>query len=180
MNLLKKTRNTSFYIMLFIITIFQATCLFTLIAKADEQYRTSIFIAFGIYILVEYLYFIGARLILKRYGFEVELIAFLLTSIGLTITASVYPDAILKQFIAVVIGIVGFVVLQWFMRELKPRNVEDVIAGISLYRPDPMDFIPQFLENREHPSDISYVTPELAHILDVTFGCIVYQGATRS
>ena len=119
-NLLKKTRNTSFYIMLFIITIFQATCLFTLIAKADEQYRTSIFIAFGIYILVEYLYFIGARLILKRYGFEVELIAFLLTSIGLTITASVYPDAILKQFIAVVIGIVGFVVLQWFMRELKP------------------------------------------------------------
>ena len=67
-----------------------------------------------------------------------------------------------------------------FMKELHPSNVEDIIAGISLYRPGPMDFIPQFLENREHPSDIAYTTPELAHILDVTFGCIVYQGATRS
>lgn len=67
-----------------------------------------------------------------------------------------------------------------FMKELHPTNVEDIIAGISLYRPGPMDFIPQFLENREHPSDIAYTTPELAHILDVTFGCIVYQGATRS
>lgn len=118
--MLEKTKNVNLYIMLFIITLFQLICLFTLLFKAGDEYRFSIFISFALYILVEYLYFIGARLILKRRGFEVELIAFLLTSIGLSITASVYPEGVIKQFIAVVIGIVGFVVLQWFMRELKP------------------------------------------------------------
>lgn len=118
--MLKKTKNVNLYIMLFIITLFQLVCLFTLLFKAEDEHRLDIFISFDLYILVEYLYFIGTRLILKRNGFEVELIAFLLTSIGLTITASVYPEATIKQFIAVVIGIVGFVVLQWFMRELKP------------------------------------------------------------
>ena len=118
--MLKKKKNVNLYIMLFIITLFQLVCLFTLLFKAEDEHRLDIFISFDLYILVEYLYFIGTRLILKRNGFEVELIAFLLTSIGLTITASVYPEATIKQFIAVVIGIVGFVVLQWFMRELKP------------------------------------------------------------
>lgn len=118
--MLKKTKNVNLYIMLFIITLFQLVCLFTLLFKAEDEHRLDIFISFDLYILVEYLYFIGTRLILKRNGFEVELIAFLLTSIGLTITASVYPEATIKQFVAVVIGIVGFVVLQWFMRELKP------------------------------------------------------------
>ena len=118
--MLKKKKNVNLYIMLFIITLFQLVCLFTLLFKAEDEHRLDIFISFVLYILVEYLYFIGTRLILKRNGFEVELIAFLLTSIGLTITASVYPEATIKQFIAVVIGIVGFVVLQWFMRELKP------------------------------------------------------------
>lgn len=118
--MLKKTKNVNLYIMLFIITLFQLVCLSTLLFKAEDEHRLDIFISFDLYILVEYLYFIGTRLILKRTGFEVELIAFLLTSIGLTITASVYPEATIKQFIAVVIGLVGFVVLQWFMRELKP------------------------------------------------------------
>ncbi len=118
--MLQKTKNVNLYIMLFIITLFQLICLFTLLVKAEDEYRFSIFISFALYILVEYAYFVGTRLILKRRGFEVELIAFLLTSIGLSITASVYPEGIVKQFIAVVIGIAGFVVLQWFMRELKP------------------------------------------------------------
>ncbi len=118
--MLKKTRNVNLYIMLFIITLFQLVCLFSLLFKAEDEHKLGIFISFVLYILVEYLYFIGARLILQRKGFEVELIAFLLTSIGLTITASVYPEATIKQFIAAVIGIVGFVALQWFMRELKP------------------------------------------------------------
>ncbi|MBR5246186.1 MAG: FtsW/RodA/SpoVE family cell cycle protein [Clostridia bacterium] len=118
--MLKKTRNVNLYIMLFIITLFQLVCLFTLLFKAEDEHRLNIFVSFALYILVEYLYFIGTRLILKRNGFEVELIAFLLTSVGLTITASVYPEATMKQFIAVVIGIMGFVALQWFMRELKP------------------------------------------------------------
>lgn len=114
-----RVRNVNPYIMLFIITLFQLICVFTLITSSAEEYRTQILITFGVYILVEYAYFIGARLILKRYGFEVELIAFLLTSIGLSITCSVYPDKAIKQLVAVLIGIAGFVALQWIMRDLK-------------------------------------------------------------
>ena len=58
---------------------------------------------------------------------------------------------------------------------LQPQNLEDVIALISLYRPGPMDSIPTYLRNRHQPDKISYKTPQLAHILDVTNGCIVYQ-----
>ena len=58
---------------------------------------------------------------------------------------------------------------------LQPQNLEDVIALISLYRPGPMDSIPTYLRNRHEPEKISYKTPQLAHILDVTNGCIVYQ-----
>lgn len=114
-----KGRNVSLAIMLFVLTLFQLTCLFTLYGKADPQYKTDILITFGVYILVEYIYFIGARLLLKRRGFEIELIAFLLTSIGLSITSSVYPDKSVKQLIAVLIGIGGFVFLQWLLRDLN-------------------------------------------------------------
>ncbi len=62
-----------------------------------------------------------------------------------------------------------------FMKELKPRNIEDVIAGISLYRPGPMDFIPQYIEGKEHPENITYDCPQLEKILSPTYGCIVYQ-----
>ena len=58
---------------------------------------------------------------------------------------------------------------------LKPKNLEDIIALISLYRPGPMDSIPTYLRNRQHPEQVQYKTPQLAHILDVTNGCIVYQ-----
>ncbi|MGX8714759.1 MAG: DNA polymerase III subunit alpha, partial [Lachnospiraceae bacterium] len=62
-----------------------------------------------------------------------------------------------------------------FMKELKPRNLEDVIAGISLYRPGPMDFIPKYLKGKNEPDQITYDTPQLEHILEPTYGCIVYQ-----
>ena len=58
---------------------------------------------------------------------------------------------------------------------MRPKNLEDIIALISLYRPGPMDSIPMYLRNRREPGKISYKTPQLAHILDVTNGCIVYQ-----
>ena len=58
---------------------------------------------------------------------------------------------------------------------LQPQNLEDVIALISLYRPGPMDSIPTYLRNRREPDKVTYKTPQLAHILDVTNGCIVYQ-----
>lgn len=62
-----------------------------------------------------------------------------------------------------------------FMKNLKPTCFEDVVAGISLYRPGPMDSIPKYIENKKNPQNIKYVTPELAPILDVTYGCLVYQ-----
>ena len=62
-----------------------------------------------------------------------------------------------------------------FMKELKPENIEDVIAGISLYRPGPMDFIPKYIEGKNHPEGISYDCPQLEPILSATHGCIVYQ-----
>ncbi|MBO4946308.1 MAG: DNA polymerase III subunit alpha [Lachnospiraceae bacterium] len=62
-----------------------------------------------------------------------------------------------------------------FMTELKPGNLEDVIAGISLYRPGPMDFIPSYIKGKNHPENITYDVPQLEKILAPTYGCIVYQ-----
>ncbi len=62
-----------------------------------------------------------------------------------------------------------------FMKELKPQNLEDIIAGISLYRPGPMDFIPKYIKGKSSQSDIVYSCPELEPILAPTYGCIVYQ-----
>ena len=62
-----------------------------------------------------------------------------------------------------------------FMKELKPHSLEDIIAGISLYRPGPMDFIPQYIRGKNDPSSITYDCPQLEPILKPTYGCIVYQ-----
>ncbi|MGN0328551.1 MAG: DNA polymerase III subunit alpha [Lachnospira sp.] len=62
-----------------------------------------------------------------------------------------------------------------FMKELKPRNLEDLIAGISLYRPGPMDFIPQYIEGKNNQEAVTYDCPQLEPILKPTYGCIVYQ-----
>ena len=62
-----------------------------------------------------------------------------------------------------------------FMKELKPQSLEDIIAGISLYRPGPMDFIPQYIRGKNHPETIRYDCPQLKPILEPTYGCIVYQ-----
>ena len=62
-----------------------------------------------------------------------------------------------------------------FMKELKPQSLEDIIAGISLYRPGPMDFIPQYIGGKNSPEAITYLCPELEPILAPTYGCIVYQ-----
>ena len=62
-----------------------------------------------------------------------------------------------------------------FMKELKPQSLEDVTAGISLYRPGPMDFIPKYIAGKQNQDNITYLTPELQPILEPTYGCIVYQ-----
>lgn len=62
-----------------------------------------------------------------------------------------------------------------FMKELKPKSLEDITAGISLYRPGPMDFIPKYIKGKNNPDDIAYECPQLENILSTTYGCIVYQ-----
>ena len=62
-----------------------------------------------------------------------------------------------------------------FMKELKPQNLEDVIAGISLYRPGPMDFIPKYIRGKDNHDAVTYACPQLEPILAPTYGCIVYQ-----
>ena len=62
-----------------------------------------------------------------------------------------------------------------FMKNLRPSCFEDIVAGIALYRPGPMDSIPRYIENKKHPDNIKYVDPHLKPILDVTYGCLIYQ-----
>lgn len=62
-----------------------------------------------------------------------------------------------------------------FMKELRPQNLEDIIAGISLYRPGPMDFIPKYIKGKNSGGDVEYTCPQLEPILKPTYGCIVYQ-----
>lgn len=65
--------------------------------------------------------------------------------------------------------------MQSFMQELKPDSLEDVIAGIALYRPGPMEQIPRYIKSKKNPETIKYKHPLLKDILDVTYGCMVYQ-----
>ena len=65
--------------------------------------------------------------------------------------------------------------MKQFLKELKPTSIEDIIAGISLYRPGPMDSIPMYVANKNNPSMVKYKHPMLEHILNMTYGCIVYQ-----
>ena len=65
--------------------------------------------------------------------------------------------------------------MKQFMRELKPENLEDIIAGISLYRPGPMDQIPRYIKNKNNSDHIEYLHPSLEKILNVTYGCMIYQ-----
>ena len=64
---------------------------------------------------------------------------------------------------------------QKFMRELRPTCIEDITAGVSLYRPGPMDSIPRYVHNKHNPQDVTYIHPILEPVLNVTYGCIVYQ-----
>ncbi|MBO6148078.1 MAG: DNA polymerase III subunit alpha [Lachnospiraceae bacterium] len=65
--------------------------------------------------------------------------------------------------------------MQRFMKELKPESLEDIIAGIALYRPGPMDFIPKYIAGKKNSDNVQYDCPELEPILKPTYGCIVYQ-----
>lgn len=65
--------------------------------------------------------------------------------------------------------------MKQFIKEMKPESIEDIVAGISLYRPGPMDQIPRYIANKNHPENVKYKHPLLEPILNVTYGCMVYQ-----
>lgn len=65
--------------------------------------------------------------------------------------------------------------MKQFIKEMRPENIEDIVAGISLYRPGPMDQIPRYIANKNHPESVKYKHPALEPILNVTYGCMVYQ-----
>ncbi|OON93233.1 MAG: DNA polymerase III subunit alpha [Candidatus Epulonipiscioides saccharophilum] len=65
--------------------------------------------------------------------------------------------------------------MKQFMQDLEPSSMEDIIAGVSLYRPGPMDFIPKYIEGKKNPNSITYKHPSLEKVLENTYGCIVYQ-----
>ena len=78
--------------------------------------------------------------------------------------------------------VLSVAVYNHYKRVTAPKNLDEVVAGISLYRPGPMDFIPKYLANREHPEQVVYDVPQLERILKSTYGCMVYQeqvSATR-
>lgn len=130
--MLFKRKNVNLTVMLFIVTLFQLICLFTLVQNAEEN-KLSIIFTFAVYIAVEYAYFIVSAVLLKRRGFEIELIAFLLTSIGLSITCSVYPEKSVKQLVAVLLGIGGFVLLQWLLRDIdRAMKLRIPVAAAAL------------------------------------------------
>lgn len=121
----KKKRRKSYrkpvkwpFLLLFM-TVFQMVCMLQIYINGTQESTTTLFVVFGVYIAVEWLYFLVFGLFLRRKSFEIELIAFFLTGIGLTLTTSVYPDKAYTQLIAVLLGIGVFAVMLWILSDTK-------------------------------------------------------------
>ena len=99
---------------LFLMTIFQLVCMLQIYINGTQASNVTLFTVYGVYIAAEWVYFIVFGLILRRKSFEVELIAFFLTGIGLTLTTSVYPDKAFTQLAAVLMGIIVFIAIFGF------------------------------------------------------------------
>ena len=104
---------------LFLMTIFQLVCMLQIYINGTQASNVTLFTVYGVYIAAEWIYFIVFGLFLRRKSFEVELIAFFLTGIGLTLTTSVYPDKAFTQLAAVLMGIIVFIVMLWILSDTK-------------------------------------------------------------
>lgn len=112
-------KPVNWFSLLILITVFQIFCALQILLNSSEEIvPATIFIVFGSYILIEWVYFIVFAGVLRRKSFEVELIAFFLTGIGLALTTSVYPDKAYTQLIAIVLGIGVFVVLLFILSDI--------------------------------------------------------------
>lgn len=121
----KNTRRKSYRkpvrwpILLLLMTVFQLVCMSQIYINGTQENPVTLFVVFAVYISAEWIYFIVFGGFLRRKSFEIELIAFFLTGIGLTLTTSVYPDKAYTQLIAVLMGIGVFVVMLWILSDTK-------------------------------------------------------------
>lgn len=102
-----------------LVTLFQGICLIEIISKLEQDSLKYPAIAFGGYILLEWTYYIIHHGIMKSQSFEVELIGFFLSGIGLAITVSVYPEKALTQLIAILIGFAGYLIILWILKDIN-------------------------------------------------------------
>lgn len=105
--------------LLILMTLFQAICMVQIYLNSTENIGKTLFAVFGIYIATEWVYFVISGVFLRRKSFEIELIAFFLTGIGLSITTSVAPEKADTQLVAVLMGVGVFVVMLWILSDIK-------------------------------------------------------------
>lgn len=122
---MQKTRKKTYrkpvkwQFLLLLMTVFQVISMFQIFINGTQESNTTLFTVFTVYILTEWIYFLVFGVFLKRKSFEIELIAFFLTGIGLTLTTSVYPDKAYTQLIAVLMGIGVFIFLLWILSDTE-------------------------------------------------------------
>jgi len=140
-NKTKKRRKTyrkpvKWPFLLLLMTVFQVICMLQIYINGTQESNLTLFVVFGVYIAAEWIYFLVSGGILRRKSFEIELIAFFLTGIGLSLTTSVYPDKAYTQLVAVLMGIGVFVVMLWILsdtkRVIKLRMPVAILAVLAL------------------------------------------------
>lgn len=130
----KKHRLNNAFVLL-LITIFQLISAAQTVFDSDGEIRQDIVFVFGAYIVIEWLWLIISRAAFKRKSFELELIGFFLTGIGLTVVASVFPGDLIKQFVAFLLGLTVFELILWFVADIKRiewSSVPLAIASVAL------------------------------------------------
>lgn len=130
----KKHRLNNAFVLL-LITIFQLISAVQTVFDSDGEIRQDIVFVFGAYIVIEWLWLITSRAAFKRKSFELELIGFFLTGIGLTVVASVFPGDLIKQFVAFLLGLTVFELILWFVADIKRiewSSVPLAIASVAL------------------------------------------------
>lgn len=130
----KKHRLNNAFVLL-LITVFQLISAVQTVFDSDGEIRQDIVFVFGAYIVIEWLWLITSRAAFKRKSFELELIGFFLTGIGLTVVASVFPGDLIKQFVAFLLGLTVFELILWFVADIKRiewSSVPLAIASVAL------------------------------------------------
>lgn len=129
-------KPVSWPLWLLFMTLFQLSCMLQIYINGTQESMVTLFTVYGVYIAAEWIYFFAFGVVLRRKSFEIELIAFFLTGLGLTLTTSVYPDRAFTQLAAVIMGILVFIVMLWILsdtkRVIRLRTPVAVLAIVAL------------------------------------------------